>query len=131
MSDEQRLPPELKAKWLVALRSGEYQQAKGALRTIEGEKCMCCLGVLCDVIDPNGWRSIEGQAWRWGPDLPGQSHIQYLPPNLRTAYGFSEIIRDEYGLSVESALANRNDGAIDGHPRWTFAQIADWIEERL
>jgi hypothetical protein len=36
----------VKAKWIAALRSGEYQQAKGVLNSTAG---MCCLGVLCDI----------------------------------------------------------------------------------
>jgi hypothetical protein len=34
---------ELKEKWVAALRSGEYTQARGVL--VEGPKCLCCIGV--------------------------------------------------------------------------------------
>jgi hypothetical protein len=37
----------VKAKWLEALRSGEYEQGMGALKK-DGK--YCCLGVLCDVL---------------------------------------------------------------------------------
>ena len=33
----------LKAKWVVALRSGEYKQARGMLKS---DDAYCCLGVL-------------------------------------------------------------------------------------
>lgn len=36
---------EVKAKWVAALRSGEYKQGKGRLKNINNE--YCCLGVLC------------------------------------------------------------------------------------
>jgi len=40
-----RMPKKLLAKWLKALRSGEYKQAKGQL--YRPETCgFCCLGVL-------------------------------------------------------------------------------------
>ena len=39
-------------KWVAALRSGKYEQAKGWLR--EGDK-FCCLGVACDLFDPDEW----------------------------------------------------------------------------
>lgn len=39
-------------KWLEALRSGEYQQGTGLLRS-EDDK-YCCLGVLCDVAEKEG-----------------------------------------------------------------------------
>lgn len=38
--------PEVKAKWLEALRSGKYKQGKEFLK--RGNK-FCCLGVLCDI----------------------------------------------------------------------------------
>jgi hypothetical protein len=44
---------EIKEKWVVALRSGDYKQGKGRLRQ-DGN--YCCLGVLCDVINPGKWR---------------------------------------------------------------------------
>lgn len=46
-----RMDPELKAKWVKALRSGEYEQARETLRTRrpEGHFAYCCLGVLMDI----------------------------------------------------------------------------------
>lgn len=38
---------EVMEKWVAALRSGEYKQAKEQLKTREG---FCCLGVLCEVM---------------------------------------------------------------------------------
>lgn len=38
--------PELKAKWVEALRSGEYKQGAGRF---EKNGKFCCLGVLCKV----------------------------------------------------------------------------------
>lgn len=42
-------------KWVAALRSGEYEQAFETLRNYDCDHSYCCLGVLCDVIDPTGW----------------------------------------------------------------------------
>lgn len=41
------LTPELFDAWVTALRSGEYAQGSGQLKSDRGE--FCCLGVLCDV----------------------------------------------------------------------------------
>jgi len=42
--------PEIKAKWVAALRSKKYQQAKKALRKdVDGKSAFCCLGVLCEI----------------------------------------------------------------------------------
>ena len=55
---ENKLDPELKAKWLAALRSDEYKQGKYCLN-IEGE--FCCLGVLCDIAkDEIGYEWVPG-----------------------------------------------------------------------
>ena len=42
------LTPELKARWIAALRSGEYTQGRCALNPAPGY--YCCLGVLCMVL---------------------------------------------------------------------------------
>lgn len=47
---------DIKAKWLAALRSGEYKQirgtlAKGSVYNVNG---FCCLGVLCDIAVKEG-----------------------------------------------------------------------------
>lgn len=51
----------VKAKWVKALRSDRYKQAKGTLRTPNGR--MCCLGVLCHIqgID---WKDAKSQMGR-------------------------------------------------------------------
>ena len=52
---------EVKAKWLEALRSGEYKQARYMLKSCND--AFCCLGVLCDIyIDEveGCWVSDEG-----------------------------------------------------------------------
>jgi hypothetical protein len=38
---------EIKAKWIAALRSGEYKQGRGHLKGAQDD--FCCLGVLCDL----------------------------------------------------------------------------------
>lgn len=48
LATDQRLDPELKAKWVEALRSGKYTQGKDRLQR---SGCYCCLGVL-QVIHP-------------------------------------------------------------------------------
>jgi len=49
---------EVKAKWLQALRSGEYRQARDTLRSPNNG--YCCLGVLCDV-----YNKEVGGYWQW------------------------------------------------------------------
>ncbi len=48
---------EVFGNWLKALRSGEYEQGFGRLRSEDDEYCV--LGVLCDVANPQGWVQLE------------------------------------------------------------------------
>jgi hypothetical protein len=45
------MKPEIKEKWIAALKSGEYQKGVDSLRQQvgEGEFRHCCLGVLCEL----------------------------------------------------------------------------------
>lgn len=52
-----KMNPEVKVKWLSALRSGEYTQGRAALRRMNkktGREEFCCLGVLCDIAEKEG-----------------------------------------------------------------------------
>lgn len=64
-----------KQLWIEALRSGEYPQDSGALRTQDG---YCCLGVLCEValkegvikpedVKPN--KADDDELWSYGPGI--------------------------------------------------------------
>lgn len=94
----------LKAKWTQALRSGEFTQGSGQLRSPNKAK-HCCLGVLCVVaglpITDDG-ESIVGYEDGYAP--------------LREMIGGEHTVFNLY---------SKND---DGTP---FPAIADWIEERV
>lgn len=55
------MDPIIKEKWLTALRSGEFQKGIGALkrRLPEGKFSHCCIGILCEVVDPDGFQENE------------------------------------------------------------------------
>ena len=42
-----KMPPDIKQRWIDALRSGQYPQGHGRLQ-VAGR--FCCLGVLCEVL---------------------------------------------------------------------------------
>ncbi len=105
------MKPEIKQKWIDALRSGEYVQGRRALQR-DGK--FCCLGVLCNL-----HAKETNEAWK----EMGGGNIYYL--------GMRETLPVEVftwsGLNVESFLQHElieaNDEGID------FAQIADMIED--
>lgn len=54
MTDARTKRIALLKRWAEALRSGKYVQAHEVLR-VEMTNRMCCLGVLCDVANPEKW----------------------------------------------------------------------------
>lgn len=122
-----KLTIELKEKWVAALRSGDYPQARGGLRRyrtnydadenhrVRGELIgYCCLGVLCEIAG-----------------LP-----KYEPGD--TSFG-GYIFDEELGVKSDTALPSSDeyflDGPTEGHliglndsEKKDFKEIADWIE---
>lgn len=99
---------ELKEKWVKALRSGEYKQGQGELRS--GIHHFCCLGVLCDVYDKSNWEK---------PDELGYMYLHstiFLPDELD----------DLVPISAQHLLAKMNDD-----DKASFNEIADWIEVHI
>lgn len=118
MENENKLPPEFKAKWVQALRSGKYKQCRETLFDGVG---YCCLGVACKITGnrPKGL-TIE----------KGTNGI----PDLITGQGNSHYSAD-YNPIVER-LASLNDGTKHSifNPKgkqYSFSQIADYIEANL
>lgn len=114
------MDPAIKAKWVAALRSGEYKQELGQLRSPAG---FCCLGVLCN-LHAQAHPKIAAQQTRKSAYM-GDSYS--LPPpvakwaRLSSPLGHEKIL---IGNSVVS-LAEHND---EGR---SFKQIADAIEAQL
>lgn len=48
-----KMKPEVKAKWVTALRSKEYTQGQKVLHNVD-EGTYCCLGVLCELAVKDG-----------------------------------------------------------------------------
>lgn len=123
-----KLPPEFKAKWLAALRSGKYQQTRFWLHRPNG---FCCLGVACDLADSEQWYPSEATDDNDNPvkvyetrsqskELPARGD---LPDEVFEVLFQSSMDLDN---SVMGHIANLNDDE-----EWSFAMIADWIEEHL
>lgn len=112
---------EVKAKWVAALRSGDYIQGQGFLKTTDEHGAKhCCLGVLCDLAVLEGVTTaheVEGDAhrttiyargydcfpprevWEWAGlgndnpevDIPGQEEKRSLVDLNDSGKSFSEI----------------------------------------
>jgi hypothetical protein len=127
------LDPQVKAKWLTALRSRKFKQGKGALLSVNREldgtysnPQYCCLGVLAEVIGNVACFNMEDA---------------YLPNKEATVLFHCDITTAE---KLQAHLAVRNDGGTDWdnqNPKGNvykapehglkFYQIARWIERNL
>jgi hypothetical protein len=112
---------QVKQQWITALRSNEYNQTQGSLRTSEG---YCCLGVLCDLYV----KEHDVEEWNVGPHgsyaFKGEPNI--LPNCVIEWSGLNDA--NPYVLSFHDdmlSLANMNDCGK------TFGEIAQVIEEQL
>lgn len=101
---------EIKRKWIEALRGGQYQQATLALR--RNNVAFCCLGVLCDVTQPQEWACSAAGDW-YHRDCDGTID--------------DDLAGEEFGLTFEQqeTLASLNDSGK------TFGEIANYIEKHL
>ncbi len=127
----QEMNPEVKALWIKALTSGEYEQGRGYLR--EADK-YCCLGVLCELAVKAGkvragrvCSRYEGQdtIYEYGFD----EHSGVLPSEVVAWAGLPAAdpvpyFNDVTEEPLKSLSGYNDDGA-------TFEEIARVIEEGL
>lgn len=115
-----KLKPEVKKRWLQALRSGKIKQAQGQLRT--KDDAMCCLGVLCNL-------HAESH-----PEIAARQKLKEeymghhgLPPDLVLQWAFQDWNKTHAsGVFVAGkTLSLWNDNGA------SFKQIADMIEKHL
>ncbi len=112
---ENKLDPEFKAKWVAALRSGEYPQGKGCLKNEDG---YCCLGVAYKVatgLEPDGRTQISR----------GIKHIRKVPKILIWGDKMTKEKQD-----FLNGLGEMNDGGYEEGAK-SFSEIADYIEANL
>jgi len=106
--------PQVKQKWIDALRSGEYEQAKFTLKCEYG---YCCLGVLTDLY-------IQENDLEWVYD--NKSNNYEFDGNEGSLCNYVIKWSDFPDGKVEEELIKMNDTTLK-----TFSEIADYIEENL
>lgn len=127
---------QIKAQWVAALRSGEYQQGKHVLHNVD-ENTFCCLGVLCDLAVKAGIlgagsheynNTADGDIEVYGAE--GDRHSAggvTLPEEVRAWTGLvddnPEVFDDESDEDHDLATLN-DEGA-------TFEYLAELIERDL
>lgn len=125
---------EIKRLWVTALRSGEYKQAEGALKTEDG---YCCLGVLNQIrVNQQGitWEdSLEYSYEFEDGSCDSRNHEdEDLPPATQKWAGLESGNPDISFEGDWQNLAMFNDGDKKrGIISLNFKQIADLIEAQL
>lgn len=129
---------ELKAKWVEALRSGDFKQTQSVLHDPQNNS-YCCLGVLCKVAGAE-WGPFEKEV-----EVDGRFHIatrDHVPVKNGELLGDTDGEELEpsaclkFGIPDQSILIGMNDGKGEkGKPGYeppkTFTEIADYIEASL
>lgn len=105
---------DLKAKWVAALRSGDYKQTEGLLFR---DGAFCCLGVLCDVAAVPFENAGNTRAYRFGVRISSE---EMICGEMRNWFALENSEKDRATL-----LAEMNDSGE------TFATIADWIDANI
>lgn len=133
--------PDVRARWLAALRSGDYRQTRARLCVIEEDArpSHCCLGVLCELAVADGVITYRDD----GPihcvrirayGTPGLESL--LPDPVVRWAGLElrdplvtvtdvDVLEDTNGPGNQRSLATLNDHGL------SFAVIADLVEEQL
>jgi hypothetical protein len=112
--------PQIKQKWLSALRSGDYQQTQGRLRK---EDKFCCLGVLCDLYGKEN--NVEWEINEDSGKYMYEKHFTVLPPSVIGWAGVGVQNPNINAKRTTTTLASLNDNG------YTFNEISDVIEEHL
>jgi hypothetical protein len=110
------MKPEIKEKWLAALRSGDYWQTQEALKDCIG---FCCLGVLCDI------HKKETGTTQWLDGGHSDLYLgerTHLPSAVQEWAGLPDS-GNKYSIGV-GELASANDCGRD------FEYIAQLIEKK-
>jgi len=103
----------IKAKWIKALQSGDYEQTTQALKNEDG---FCCLGVLCDVYNKEKGKEWEKPAFT---NRMGRSYIFGESTKLPVE------VQDWSGLIGSNPLVGVFDLiSLNDSKGWSFDKIA-------
>lgn len=131
-----KMNPQVKQKWIDALRSGKYEQGSEKLRSVSG---YCCLGVLCDL-----YAQEHNTEWRFRDNKETtlqlmdywyyEGESEFLPESVMNWAGLElncPVVKidveedDEEPWFYREGLADLNDSG------YTFNDLSKLIEEQL
>ena len=113
------------AKWCEALRACKTKQGRNWIRCeLDGELQIDAVGVLLDIVDPDGWS--EPKVW---PGAAGKKELKYFAWNSGDMYTDISIPHELIKLlgvdeDFRIVIVNLNDRRL-----MSFSEIADWLEK--
>lgn len=123
---------EVAEAWVKALRSGDYKQTTSTLKSPAG---YCCLGVLCDISgqgtwEPHGIYQVSASSGRSGTALPAEI-VNWA--DMKSCSGDWEQAELNVPRPPGSGYTEPAEPAVclmglNDQLKWTFPQIADFIE---
>ena len=129
---------EIKAQWVEALYSDDYEQGQEYLTKRQGDTfTFCCLGVLCDLAVKAGVDVTVKEHKEAGFDyVVYNSKSGTLPRSVMEWAGLTESSPAVNYEGGQIALTDLNDGTEDGDgnvdlPPQPFSEIAACIEASL
>lgn len=110
---------DIKARWIAALRSGEYRQ--GTRKLHQGD-LFCCLGVLCDIAVKDGVIDPPTRVFDMD-DIFEYEHSTDVLPDKVVEWAWLPSGNPTPPGDERMSLAMMNDTGS------SFTEIADFIEE--
>jgi hypothetical protein len=142
LRERQVMKADIKAQWIADLRSGEFEQGKSYLETVEvdGKHKLCCLGVLSrqavkagvipepelhngaylyldDEYDQNG--NVTGESFNQSSSLP------------RKVQEWAGVTEGEGDIALNASQSQDRTTAIEANDmdELPFSRIADLVEQ--
>jgi hypothetical protein len=125
---------ELVEKWVAALESGKYKRGSGALHFVQnGEHRFCCLGVLADIVNPDGWVTAAG-----GKVIIDFKDGYVLYPLEEEGYGYLDPYNCQFlegdepwqpDQKIQDTLSVLNDDAPNDDT--SYEAVIPWIKQNL
>lgn len=115
------MKPEIKQRWIEALRSGEYKQGTTYLRQ---DNSYCCLGVLCDLYNKDHYETCWEPVTK-GCDVYAIDGSGCVLPSAVEQWSGLLHCEGKYGEAPEHRLTVLNDDGL------SFQEISNIIEEHF
>ena len=121
---------EYKAKWVAALRSGDYEQGRGQLNR-DGK--FCCLGVLSDIVkdELNAVWVEWGNGYAYHAPAVSEQEAAVLPISVINLVGMpnpSGTLPSGYRARYDVRQLSIGLTALNDDEGLTFDQIADVVD---